>query len=74
MFNKLYDWHRDYARKHPLMCHFIATAFGVSLIWSAGYVEALRDSWWITASSILGIIVGLELIHTGISCLDDTDF
>lgn len=74
MFSKLYDWHRDYTRKHPLMCHLITTTLGTSLIYTSGYAEALHNSWWVTAGGILGIIVGLELIHAGVNYLNDTGF
>lgn len=74
MFNKLYDWYHNYTHKHPLVCHLTATALGTSLIWSGGYAAALHDYWWVTAGNILGILIGLELIHAGINYLDDSYF
>jgi hypothetical protein len=74
MFHKLYDWHRNYARKHPVLCHVLVTGLGVSFIWTAGYAEALFDNGWTTAGGILGIILGLEFIDTGIGYLDETDY
>lgn len=72
MFSKLYDWHRDYARKHPLLCHVLVTGLGTSFIWTAGYAEALFDNGWTVAGSILGTFLGLEFIHEGIGYLDET--
>ena len=74
MFHKLYDWYHDYTRKHPLLCHVIVTALGTSFIWTAGYIEALFDNGWTVGGSVLGIILGLEFIHTGIGCLDETGY
>lgn len=74
MFHKLYDWYHNHTRKHPLLSHVLVTGIGTSFIYTAGYAEALFDNGWTAAGSILGIILGLELIHTGIGYLDETDY
>ena len=74
MFHKLYNWHHNYTRRHPVLCHFTATVFGISCIWAAGYAEALFDNGWTTAGNILGTILGFELVHTGIGYLYDTGY
>jgi hypothetical protein len=68
---KAKNWFYNFLSDHPLFGWFVFTALGGALIYSAGYAEARYDNVWITLGGIGGIIIGLELIQTGINALDD---
>jgi hypothetical protein len=74
MFRKISNTIRAFSRKHPIISCFSLNALGGGLIWSAGYMEALHDIWWVTAGGVAAIYVGLELIVWSASFLDEAGY